>query len=144
MTRLPAIFLILLWSFPPVWGADFIVLRVASHEIQAEVAATADERAQGLMGRPQLAANQGMLFVFPNVARHAMWMKNTPLPLSAAFIDAAGNIVDIAEMQPYTLTEHAPRKPVKYVLEMNHRWFSQRDIKAGKRIVGLPKTDNPR
>lgn len=117
------------------------MLRVGSHEIQAEVAATAAERAQGLMGRTHLAAHQGMLFVFPNVARHAMWMKNTPLPLSAAFIDTTGNIVDIAEMQPYTFTEHAPRKPIKYVLEMNRQWFSRRDIKAGHRIVGLPTAD---
>lgn len=115
-----------------------IALSAGIHAIQAEVAATEAQRQQGLMYRRQLAANEGMLFLFGASAGVCMWMKNTFIPLSAAFIDAQGRIVNIEDMQPESLTSHCGEKPVAYVLEMNQGWFRQRNIRPGMVISGLP------
>ena len=91
------------------------------------------------MNRESLADNEGMLFVFPREGYHAMWMKNTLIPLGVAFIDADGVIVDIAEMAPLSLDPHVPQKPAKYALEMNGGWFQVHAIKAGDRVSGLAR-----
>lgn len=130
-------FLAWLVTIAPVHAEGRVTLQAGAHSIIAEVAATPAERELGLMGRHRLGANRGMLFVFPETAIHTMWMKDTPLPLSAAFLDENGVVVDLAEMQPYTLTEHAPRRPVKYVLEMSRRWFRHHGVRIGSRIDGV-------
>lgn len=115
-----------------------IQLTAGIHLIQAEVARTEAEREQGLMFREKMAPNQGMVFVFDGNAQVCMWMKNTLLPLSVAFIDETGKIVNIEDMQPQTLDSHCSKKPVRYALEMNVGWFKQKNIKHGAAIVGLP------
>lgn len=122
----------------PQWKS--VQLSAGMHLIQAEVAATEAQREQGLMYRDKMPANAGMLFVFGAPATQCMWMKNTPLPLSVAFIDAAGKIVNIEDMQPHTLDSHCSSKtvPVRYALEMNLGWFKQRNIKPGMNIGNLP------
>lgn len=115
-----------------------ISLNAGVHVIQAEVAANEAQRAQGLMHRRSLAPNAGMLFLFGAPAGVCMWMKNTLVPLSAAFIDAEGRIVNIEDMQPESLASHCGKKPVAYVLEMNQGWFRQRNIRPGTLISGLP------
>jgi len=115
-----------------------VSLQIGMHVIRAEVAATPESRAHGLMQRQQLDKNQGMLFVFDQADIHAMWMKNTPLPLSVAFIDKNGIILNIAEMKPFTQTTHPASAPAIYALEMNSGWFVERGIKAGSKIKGLP------
>ncbi len=105
--------------------------------IQAEVAATPATRAQGLMRRKVMAPAAGMLFVFDESATHCMWMKNTLIPLSVAFIDARGRIVNIADMQPLNETSHCATRPARYALEMNQGWFKKRGIAAGAAIGGL-------
>lgn len=117
-------------------------LSAGMHLIQAEVAATEEQREQGLMYRDKMPANAGMLFVFGNPSTQCMWMKNTPLPLSVAFIDASGKIVNIEDMQPHTLDSHCSTKtvPVRYALEMNLGWFKQKNIKPGMSIGNLPAT----
>ncbi|AKU22002.1 DUF192 domain-containing protein [Massilia sp. NR 4-1] len=109
--------------------------------IKAEVATTDPQRAQGLMFRETMAPNAGMVFVFDAPATQCMWMKNTLLPLSVAFIDAEGKIVNIEDMQPQTLDSHCSAKgvPVMYALEMNLGWFKQKNIKPGTKIGNLPK-----
>lgn len=114
-----------------------ITLTVNGHVISAAVAANPALREKGLMGRRELSENEGMLFVFPQAARHAMWMKNTPLPLSAAFIDPEGRILNIEEMIPWSLDEHAARAEALYVLEMRGGWFRRYGVLAGDRIDGL-------
>ncbi len=109
--------------------------------IKAEVAASAPERQQGLMFREKMAGNAGMVFVFDQASPQCMWMKNTLLPLSVAFIDAQGKIANIEDMQPKTLDKHCSSKPVKYALEMNLGWFRQKNIKPGTKIGGLPGLD---
>ena len=114
-----------------------ISLIIANHELHAEVAHTEHARAKGLMFRPSLAENTGLLFVFPQSAYYSMWMRNTMIPLSVAFINEKGSILNIAEMKPYSLTAHRSAGPAKYALEMNSRWFANREIQAGEQITGL-------
>ncbi|MGK5036610.1 DUF192 domain-containing protein [Janthinobacterium sp. LB3P118] len=115
-------------------------LSAGMHLIQAEVAATQEQREQGLMYREKMPVNAGMLFVFGNPSTQCMWMKNTPLPLSVAFIDASGKIVNIEDMQAHTLDSHCSTRsvPVRYALEMNLGWFKQKNIKPGMNIGNLP------
>src|SRR5262245_23382786 len=112
-------------------------LKIRGHEIRAELAHTEATRRQGLMHRERLAENGGMIFVYPVPEMTAMWMKNTPVPLSVAFIDARGRILNIEDMQPLTEDAHASRGPAAYSLEMNRGWFAKRGIKAGDRVEGL-------
>ncbi|MDQ9169818.1 DUF192 domain-containing protein [Oxalobacteraceae bacterium R-40] len=116
-----------------------VQLTAGMHVIQAEVAATEGARQQGLMNRQTMGPNEGMLFVFDRPAGVCMWMKNTPLPLSVAFIDQAGKIVNIEDMQPNTTDSHCAKKLIRYALEMNQSWFKQKNIKPGTTIEGLPR-----
>ena len=112
--------------------------------IRAEVAFTFENRSQGLMFRESLGPNEGMLFVFPQVEKHCMWMKNTLIPLSVAFLDDKGGIVSISEMQPQTETSHCASAPAQFALEMTRGWFAQKGLKAGAKIQGLEKAPAPR
>jgi uncharacterized membrane protein (UPF0127 family) len=115
-----------------------IRLNAGIHNIQAEVAQTPDERATGLMFRQSMGPNDGMLFVFESADTQCFWMKNTLLPLSAAFVADDGSIVNVADMKPRTLDSHCSDKPVRFVLEMNQGWFAKRGIKAGYKLQGAP------
>ncbi|MES2321036.1 MAG: DUF192 domain-containing protein [Pseudomonadota bacterium] len=115
-------------------------LSAGMHLIKAEVAANDPERQQGLMHREKMANNAGMVFVFDKAATQCMWMKNTLLPLSVAFLDENGKIINIEDMEPQTLASHCSKKPAKFALEMNLGWFKQKNIKPGSAIVGLPAT----
>ena len=115
-----------------------IPLTAGMHVIQAEVAATESEREQGLMYREKLGPNEGMVFLFEAPAHVCMWMKNTLIPLSVAFIDENGRIVNIENMQPQTTDSHCAKKPIRYALEMNRGWFKEKNIKPGSMIQGLP------
>lgn len=114
-------------------------LTVGMNQIQVEVAANDPQRQQGLMYREKMAPNAGMVFVFDQPNQQCMWMKNTLIPLSVAFIDEEGKIVNIEDMQPLNLNSHCSRGPVLYALEMNQGWFKQRHIKPGAKVQGLPK-----
>ena len=116
-----------------------IPLTVAGHKLTVEVADSDTTRMQGLMHRRILPENRGMLFVFREVTHHAMWMKNTYIPLSVAFLDERGVIINIADMQPQTSDTHAAAKPAKYALEVNQGWFAKRGIKPGATIEGLER-----
>ncbi len=120
-----------------------IDLTAGFHRIVAEVAATQPDRMQGLMMRKNMAANHGMLFVFPQAERHCMWMRNTYLPLSVAFLDEQGRILNIENMQPQTETNHCAAAPARFALEMNRGWFTDKGIKPGQRIGGLEKAPVP-
>ncbi len=116
-----------------------VQLGAGMHLIRAEVADRDAARANGLMYRAALAPNGGMLFVFDDSAVHCMWMKNTRLPLSVAFIDEAGAIINIADMQPHTEDSHCAARPARFALEMAQGWFAERGIRAGTRLRGLEK-----
>ena len=106
--------------------------------IRAEVAADFASRSRGLMHRKALAPNAGMLFVFDEAAAHCMWMKNTFVPLSVAFLDDGGEIVNIADMTPHSEQAHCAARPARYALEMNRGWFAARGLKPGMRLGGIP------
>lgn len=114
-------------------------LRIGTHTFHVEVAATPQQRERGLMGRSRLPENGGMLFVFDYSGRHCFWMRNTPLPLSIAFIDDAGRIANLADMQPHTETLHCPASAIRYALEVSQGGFQQRGIVPGARVDGLPQ-----
>src|SRR5690606_15262665 len=114
-----------------------VSLQAGIHRIKAEVAATQNERARGLMMRKSLAPNSGMLFVFQHAAVHCFWMKNTLIPLTIAFLDGDGTIATLADMEPHDETSHCPARAVRYALEMEQGWFARRGIKTGDRIGGL-------
>ncbi len=116
-----------------------VPLSIGKHALVAEVAASPETRERGLMFRYDLKENEGMLFVFPATQRLAFWMKNTPLPLSIAFIDARGTILNIRDMMPFTTDGHPSEGDALYALEVNRGWFAQRGIRAGDRVQGLDK-----
>ena len=114
-------------------------LTAGFHRIEAEVAVDQASQAKGLMYRRSMPANHGMLFVFPRTDRHCMWMRNTLMPLSVAFLDAQGKIINIEDMQPETEDNHCAASPARYALEMNIGWFAANGIKPGFQIGGIEK-----
>jgi uncharacterized membrane protein (UPF0127 family) len=115
-----------------------VELSAGMHRIRAEVAADYGSRMTGLMNRPSMPPNSGMLFIFDENTVHCMWMKNTLIPLSVAFIDETGRIVNIENMTPHSEQSHCASRPTRYALEMNRGWFEARGIKPGIRLGGIP------
>lgn len=113
-------------------------LSVGMYQIDAQVATTSEEHATGLMHRKEMPQHEGMLFVFASPSPLCFWMKNTLIPLTAAFIADDGTIVNLEDMKPQSLDSHCARKPVRYVLEMNQGWFAKKGLKAGSRLSGRP------
>ena len=113
-------------------------IAVGVQQIEVEVASTRQQLATGLMGRRSLPDGHGMLFVFGRTQRVCMWMKNTLIPLSVAFVDSRGNIVNVDEMQPQTLTPHCGMLPVAYALEMPAGWFTAHRVGRGAQLRGAP------
>ena len=120
-------------------GLPTVELKAGIYRIQAELADTPKAREVGLMNRTSMPTNSGMLFVFEQKAGHCFWMNNTKIPLSIAFITDDGKIVNIEEMQAETTNNHCPKTAVRYALEMNKQWFSERVIVPGTAVTGLPK-----
>jgi uncharacterized membrane protein (UPF0127 family) len=121
-----------------------VQLGAGMHLIRAEVADTDATRTLGLMHRASLAPNGGMLFVFDAPGAYCMWMKNTLIPLSVAFLDKSGTIINIADMQPHSEQTHCAARPAIYALEMNRGWFAQRGIRAGAALRGLDQVRQAR
>lgn len=115
-----------------------LVLTAGIHRIEAQVAADPMQRQIGLMWRKDMPPNEGMLFVFEQPSVQCFWMKNTLLPLTAAFLADDGTIVNLADMKPQTTDSHCSSKPVRFVLEMNQGWFAKKGQLAGSRLSGLP------
>lgn len=113
-------------------------LRTGMYRIDAQVAARFHERQTGLMHRKSMPQHEGMLFIFENPGVQCFWMKNTLIPLTAAFVADDGRIVNLADMQPLDERSHCSKEPVRYVLEMNQGWFKAKRIEAGAKITGAP------
>jgi uncharacterized membrane protein (UPF0127 family) len=119
-----------------------ITLSVGIHQIDTQVALTPEQHQIGLMYRTEMPQGEGMLFVFQNPSQQCFWMKNTVLPLTAAFVADDGSIVNLADMKPLTTDSHCSSQPVRYVLEMNQGWFVKKGIKAGFKLSGPPFDKN--
>ena len=113
-------------------------LNAGMHLLDVQVAQTNLERQTGLMFRKEMPQHEGMLFVFEQPATQCFWMRNTLLPLTAAFVADDGTIVNLADMKPQTDDSHCSTKPVRFVLEMNQGWFAKRNIQAGFKLGGVP------
>lgn len=113
-------------------------LSIGMHRIDTQLATQPEQRQIGLMHRTAMPQHEGMLFVFEQPAVQCFWMRNTLIPLSAAFLDDEGRIVNIEDMKPQTEDSHCSKKPVRFVLEMNQGWFAKKGLSAGSRIGGEP------
>lgn len=135
MKRILVFILVLL--FIPAAHADLVPLQISGNSLIAEVANTAEAREQGLMYRKHMRGNHGMLFVYSEPGLHNMWMKNTSVPLSVAFVDEQGVIINITDMVPFSEEQYHAAAPAKFALEMPIGWFSKREIKPGAKVEGL-------
>lgn len=122
----------------PATEFQVVNLKIGNHAVKAELAKTEDQRTKGLMFRKRLDNNSGMMFDFGAPAKVCMWMKNTYIPLSVAFIDQDGVIVNIEDMEPLTTNSHCSGGWVGYALEMNQGWFTARKIGPGSKVEGIP------
>jgi uncharacterized membrane protein (UPF0127 family) len=125
-------------------GLPVAELGAGMYRIEAEVAHTFETRQTGLMNRRAMPLHRGMVFVFPEARAHCMWMKNTLLPLSVAFVDERGRVINIEDMQPQTTDTHCAAGQARFALEMNLGWFAERGIKAGDTLRGFDRLPAPR
>ncbi|MDB5930809.1 MAG: hypothetical protein JWR60_2516 [Polaromonas sp.] len=125
------------WAQPvPQLNLQRVKLTAGMHVIDAQVALTPEQRQIGLMMRKDMPQHEGMVFIFEQPSEQCFWMKNTLLPLTAAFVADDGTIVNLADMKPETTDPHCSAKPVRYVLEMNKGWFAKKGIKPGAKLAG--------
>jgi uncharacterized membrane protein (UPF0127 family) len=127
----------------PQTGLPKMALTANGHAIKADIANTEATRQTGLMFRASMGKNEGMLFVFPQLGYHAMWMRNTLIPLSVAYMDDHGKILSIHEMEALNETSHMAAGPARYALEMNAKWFAGNKVQVGDVIKGLEKAPKP-
>jgi uncharacterized membrane protein (UPF0127 family) len=127
----------------PQTGLPTITLRVGNHSVKADIANTNTTREIGLMFKKKMGPAEGMLFIFPEIGYHAMWMRNTLIPLSVAYMDERGAILSIHEMQALTEVPHQSAGPARYALEMNAGWFAANRVNVGETIKGLDKAPKP-
>ena len=120
----------------PQMNLERIMIGAGMYQIEAQVAVSPRERETGLMFRKEMPQPEGMLFVFEEPGVQCFWMKNTILPLTAAFVADDGTIVNLADMKPQTTDSHCSTKPVRFVLEMNQGWFAKKGFKAGLKLTG--------
>jgi uncharacterized protein len=128
----------------PQTGLPKIALKAGGQTVTADIAATDETRQKGMMFRTKMAKNEGMLFVFPQIGYHAMWMRNTLINLSVAYMDEQGKILSIHEMEALNETSHQSAGPARYALEMNAMWFTKNKVKVGDVIKGLEKAPKPK
>jgi len=114
-------------------------IKVGNHPLKVELALTEPQHMQGLMYREKLGPDDGMLFVFDSLEYQSMWMKNTLIPLSVAFLAPDGTILNVEDMEPQTLDPHMSAGPAAYAIETNKGWFASHGLKAGDKATGLPK-----
>ncbi|HXZ96363.1 MAG TPA: DUF192 domain-containing protein [Burkholderiales bacterium] len=132
------VFIFVMLSFQAARAENSVLsLHISGNSIIAEVANTPQARQRGLMHRKRLGSNHGMLFIFPEPGLHAMWMKNTSVPLSTAFLDERGVIINITDMTPFSEQPHYADAPARFALEMPKGWFSKRGINPGMKVEGL-------
>jgi uncharacterized protein len=139
------LFLLAPLALTSLWAQDLpqlnlprLKLSAGLHLIDVQLALTSEHRTTGLMHRREMPQNEGMLFVFEQPTIQCFWMKNTLIPLTAAFVEDDGTIVNLEDMKPQTTNTHCSKRPVRYVLEMNQGWFAKKGIHAGAKLSGQP------
>jgi uncharacterized membrane protein (UPF0127 family) len=123
---------------PPPLRLERARLSVRGKTILVECARCPKEQARGLMYRRSLDEDEGMLFIYDSPRWLSFWMKNTRIPLSIAFLDSSGKIVQIERMRPYdSITRHPSSQPAQYALEMNQGWFERHGVGVGD-VIKIP------
>jgi len=117
---------------------EVVPLTFAGTTLRAHVADQPEERSHGLMGVTELAPDEGMIFVYPAPRELTFWMKDTPSPLSIAYVGADGRVVSISDMQPFDTTLILSRGAALYAVEANQGWFAAHHIEVGALVGGLP------
>jgi uncharacterized membrane protein (UPF0127 family) len=122
------------------FGLRVVQLKIANSSLFAEVADTPQTSANGLMFRDSLPEDHGMLFIFEKPDTASFWMRNTKIPLSIAYIDSAGNILEIKSLRPLDETPVASTSSeVAFALEVNEGWFMRNGVSMGAKISGIPR-----
>ena len=103
-------------------------------QLVCEIARTAQEQQKGYMGRKTIPDGTGMIFAFAVDQKMSFWMKNTPHPLSIAYIDSSGTIREIYDMAPFSLSITESERSLRYALEVPQGWFARAGISSGDRI----------
>ena len=124
------------WAQEPQTNLQRTVIQAGIFQIDAQIAQTPEQRQIGLMFRKDMPAHEGMLFIFEEPQKLCFWMKNTLLPLTAAFVADDGTIVNLADMKPQSTDSHCSSKPVRFVLEMHQGWFDKHGVQAGYKLRG--------
>ena len=127
----------------PQMGLARTQLTAGMHRLDVQLAQTPEQRQIGLMWRKDMPVHEGMLFVFEQATTQCFWMRNTLIPLTAAFVEEDGTIVNLADMQPQSDDSHCSSKPVRFVLEMNQGWFAKRQVKPGAKLGGTLFSKRP-
>jgi uncharacterized membrane protein (UPF0127 family) len=122
------------------FGLKVVELKIGNTSLFAEVADTPETSANGLMFRDSLPENRGMLFVFEKPKTVSFWMRNTKIPLSIAYLDSTGKILEIGSLKPLDETPVASRSSdILFALEVNNGWFAHHGISTGAKVSGIPK-----
>lgn len=109
--------------------------------VVAEVADTDESRSRGYMEREEIPSGTGMIFIFDKDQQLSFWMKNTPHPLSIAYIDSRGVIREIHDMTPFSLSSCVSSVSVRYALEVPQGWFKEEKISVGDTVIIPGKTE---
>jgi len=134
------IILILGWAVQLLWFHSLprTQLKIGSHKLRVVVADTPRSQAWGLMFRLGLNEGEGMLFVNQRPRKVCMWMMNTFIPLSVAFLREDGAIASLDDMEPMTRRRHCALEPASYELEVPQGWFATNAVSEGSAVTGLP------
>lgn len=131
---------VLLQAAPaPQTNLPRVTLLLGTNTLSAQIAADDASRERGLMSRTNLAENEAMVFVFPTPRPVAFWMKDTPTPLSIAYVSPSGRIFEIHDMKPFDETRiPSASGAIVYAIETPQGWFAKHGILAGSTVSGLP------
>lgn len=123
-------------------SAELVDVNIGDAKLAVEIVATPETRGKGLMNRKELKKDHGMLFVFERENQVSFWMKNTSIPLSIAYINKHGEIVEIYDLEPFSLESvTSKRSSILYALEVNRGYFSTKGITVGDTISLDPVLD---
>ncbi|MBX9742602.1 MAG: DUF192 domain-containing protein [Chthoniobacterales bacterium] len=120
-------------------GPTCTTLTIGKNRLDVRLATDPTSRETGLMKESSLGPNEGMLFVFPFPQRVSFWMKDTPLPLSIAYLSQQGHILEIHDLEPFN--QHSilsNSTAILYTIEMPRGWFEEHEVLPGDVVTGLP------
>ncbi|HMV69436.1 MAG TPA: DUF192 domain-containing protein [Myxococcota bacterium] len=118
-------------------GLPQATIQLDGKALTVEIASTADQRARGLMFRDSMPADHGMIFVYTDDDERSFWMRDTRIPLSIAFLDRAGRVIHIADMQPLSTRGVPSHGAARYAVEVNQGWFASHGVEVGDKVEGL-------